>query len=232
MTGKKVRKKKEHRFKLNEDRDIYLIIFSLSLPGKHQTYKTEQRSSYTHNSWNLTTRNIFFHILYMRPLPGADFPALGNGCRFFAPFLACVVGVNWGRDRGKSGARGGGNSERLQWRFKLMFPIYPPRAPLAPSRARIHVFPSPVNACHAGASISREVSQTWWSIRSLFEEDRLQIVVAGKMLVSRNCLSVRCTKCYRVKCRTLKRFHQVIVQTVINVNTNGSHKAAAIPDMR
>ena len=114
MTGKKVRKKKEHRFKLNEDRDIYLIIFSLPLPGKHQTYKTEQRSYYTHNSWNVTTRNIFFHILYMRPLPGAKDPALGNRCRFFAPFLACVAGVNWGRGRGNSGARGGGNSERLQ----------------------------------------------------------------------------------------------------------------------
>ena len=148
---RKSEKRRKTDFKLNEDRNIYLIIFSLPLPGKHQTYKTEQRSYYTHNSWNVTTRNIFFHILYMRPLPGANFPALGNGCRFFAPFLACVAGVNWGRGRGNSGARGGGNSERLQWRFKLMFPTYPPHAPLAPSRARIHVFPSPINACHAGA---------------------------------------------------------------------------------
>ena len=131
ITGKKFRKRERRKtdFQLNEDRDIYLIIFFLPPPGKHQTYKTDQRSYYTHNSSNVTTRNIFFHILYMRPLPGANFPALGNGCRFFASFLACVVGVNWGRDRGNSGARGGGNSERLQWRFKLMFPIYPPRAP-------------------------------------------------------------------------------------------------------
>ena len=114
---RKSEKRRKTDFKLNEDRNIYLIIFFLPLPGKHRTYKTEQRSYCTHNSWNVTTRNIFFHILYMRPLPGANFPALGNGCRFFAPFLACVAGVNWGRGRGNSGARGGGNSERLQWRF-------------------------------------------------------------------------------------------------------------------
>ena len=92
ITGKKFRKRERRKtdFQLNEDRDIYLIIFSLPLPGKHQTYKTEQRSYYTNNSWNVTDRNIFFYILYMRPLPGANFPALGNGCRFFAPFLACV----------------------------------------------------------------------------------------------------------------------------------------------
>ena len=66
--------------------DIYLIIFSLPVPG-------EQRGD------TLITADIF-NVLYMRPLPGANSPALGNVCRLFAPFLACVA--YW--ERGNSGA--------------------------------------------------------------------------------------------------------------------------------
>lgn len=121
-----------------------MIIFSLPLPGKHQTYKTEQRSYYTHNSWNVTTRNIFFHILYMRPLPGANFPALGNGCRFFAPFLACVWQALIGE--GEGGTRAREEGEIVSACNDAFFVPYLPS-----SRARIHVFPSPINACHAGA---------------------------------------------------------------------------------